>query len=164
MLTIFWNQVSCQDKLTPGLLTRVFKESIDQPEKDVIIFGQNAWQFCNSDSAYFKSDTLYMYAGAFEFDNHAAAQFTCCERVGWTFYKAGKIVVNRCHLCREPSQCSFTTRSDHYQVKVRKQKLKLFIDIVNSAGTQSFQVINLYTDRAGRLFRIITLLRVRKAD
>ena len=62
LISLFVYNVNGQiSKPTKLKLLKIFKSSIHQKSKKKINTDSYSWLICNTDSAFYKSDTLYLY-------------------------------------------------------------------------------------------------------
>ena len=102
-------------------LYNVFKKSINQKEKNKIIYGSNAWMICNIDSSFYRNDTLEIIENRNCID--------CCNIIEWTFIKKNLFVQSNNLSCQEPSQGTVDTKK--YSIKLSKKRNNLIITIYN---------------------------------
>lgn len=129
---------NCQIKKTSvHQLKFIFKKTIDQPEKDRVVIGANAWIICNQDSAFFKTDTVKLYSNI----NYFYQKSNCCEFIKWTFYRKNKFTQSQSQICEEPPISS--VKFDYCNIDFFSKKGKTYILVINKSNDQLFETIGL---------------------
>lgn len=120
-------QISGQNSgTTKKQIESVFAKSISQKEKGHVLIPSNEWTICNSDSAYYKSDTINLYS------SHKDPVFKdCCDFIGWTFYKKRAFVLSAGQTCREPTWWRVTRREDWFRIQIIDKGGTIFLKLVD---------------------------------
>jgi hypothetical protein len=144
---------------TKSQLLKAFKASIRQDKPGRISTNSNAWVICNTDNAFYKSDTLRLYSSS-RYYSHSK----CCDFTNWTFYKKDAFVLTRVQTCKEPTTGRFTRNDDWFTVKVSKENKSLFLETYNQGKlVDRFKVISIDKvdgiGRSGEITKVITLVR-----
>lgn len=71
---------------------------------------------CNSDSIFFKIDTIRFYKDRYRKND------SCCEFVEWKFYNKLHFHQVRSQMCKEPPSASVYTIADDYILKIEKNE------------------------------------------
>ena len=118
---------------------KLFESSIRQSSKSKIDPDSNPWLICNSDSSFFKSDTILLIQNN---PNQNYARKKCCAFIGWTFYKGNRFVQLDIDYCNEPPTRRVTKKDDFYSIKVVKIDTKTIIETYrNDKSIDSFIVL-----------------------
>jgi hypothetical protein len=132
-----------ESTITTENVSKLFKSSIRQSSKSKIEADSNPWLICNSDSSFFKSDTLLLIQNN---PNHNFVRKKCCAFIGWTFYKNNKFVLSDINYCSEPPTSKVTTINDFYSIKVAKINTTTVIETYrNNMLIDSFIVLGYKT-------------------
>lgn len=132
-----------ESTVTTKNVSKLFTSSIRQSSKSKIEADSNPWLICNSDSSFFKSDTLLLIQNN---PNQNFARKKCCAFIGWTFYKNNKFVQSDIDYCSEPPTSRVTTKNDFYTIKVAKINTKTIIETYrNNKLIDSFIVLGYKT-------------------
>ena len=150
--------------VTAKNILKLFESSIRQSSKLKIDADSNPWLIYNSDSSFFKSDTILLIQNN---PNQNYARKKCCAFIGWTFYKKNRFVQLDIDYCNEPPTRNVTTKNDFYSIKIAKISTKTIIEtyrndkLIDSfivLGYKSFDDSFVNEDVA-----ILTLLRKNKS-
>lgn len=149
--------VGQSNKPTIHEVYKIFESSIDQPSKKAISIGAGEWLICNSDSAFYKKDTLKMYNNI----NYFYQQSNCCKFIGWTFYKKDAFVQSESQICDEPT--SRLVKSDNFQFKLSVKNKRLLMLISNSGSAiGNFEILEIgnISLADNNLAKVLTLKRI----
>ena len=87
----------------------------------------NSWVFNNSDSLYFKLDTLIATR------NKASKSKSLCESVDWTFYQKNAFILGKESNCKEPPTRSVTKYpEDYFTIAIYKVDEEVMIDVLRN--------------------------------
>ena len=115
IITLFIWQVSFgQDtNIRVKEVSEIFKSSIIQSSKSKIEVDSNPWLSYNSDSSFFKSDTVFLI------QNNPSMNYVqkkSCAFISWTFYKKNQFIQLDINYCNEPPTERVTTSNDFYSL------------------------------------------------
>ncbi|MFB6344068.1 hypothetical protein ACE1ET_20285 [Saccharicrinis sp. FJH62] len=151
LISIGLNCIAQDIDLKKNELYKIFRKSINQPERNKVIIGNNPWIINNEDSAYYKRDTIYLY----NINNHAN-NLNLCQTIDWTFYKKNALIICRSKHCYGPPANTFLTSRDLIKIKIEDND-ELIIRLFNfSKLVDVFKVLE-FEDIDGNLK--LTLLR-----
>jgi hypothetical protein len=114
-----------QTKPTKKELIKLFKNSIEQEEKNTVTTKSNPWIINNLNGEYYSLDTLKVYS----YNNKRENEF--CEYIGWTLYKKDSFILNKVHHCNEPTQISATKKEDWFKIIFIENKDELILELYN---------------------------------
>lgn len=111
---------------------------------------------CNTDSLFFKADTIHFYA------NEYFSVKGCCQYVEWSFYDGNNFNERRTNECNEPPRTFVARPEDFYSIKIEKIKEDFFINkYQNKMLVESYLVLAIdvvYRDKREPVNRL-TLVR-----
>ena len=143
---------------------KLFKASIRQSSKSKIEVDSNPWLICNSDSSFFKSDTLLLIQNN---PNQNFVRKKCCAFIGWTFYKKDEFIQSDIDYCNEPPTSRVTSKNDFYTIKVSKINTNSVIETYRDGMLiDSFIVVGYTTfndSSANENVTVLTLARKNKS-
>ena len=119
-ITVFIWQVSFgQDKkIRAKEVSEIFKSSIIQPSKSKIEVDSNPWLSYNSDSSFFKSDTVFLIQNN---TSKNYAQKKSCAFIGWNFFKKNQFIQLDVDYCNEPPTERVVTNNDFYSLTLKEE-------------------------------------------
>ena len=139
-------------ELNVKTVERLFKAS------STIDFLDGAWAACNTDSAYFKSDTVLLVQGGANY-----ASF-CCEVVRWAFKNGNRFDRIIGHHCQEPPFDSIIFEDQGLKVKFNSGKSGVVVHIMR--GKEIVEVFTLIElDRSNAMLPAeyrITMIRIKE--
>jgi hypothetical protein len=123
-----------------------------------IDFHDGAWAACNTDSAYFRSDTVLLVQGGANY-----ASF-CCEVVRWAFRSGSRFDRSIGHHCQEPPFDSIIFEDQGLKVKLNNGKSDIALQVMRGDEiVEVFKVIAI--DRSNTLLPAeyrITMVRIKQ--
>lgn len=123
-------------RFTKNQLSNLLKSSINQSSKKSISVGSGAWIICNTDSAYYKADTIKLYDNI----NYFYQRNSCCSFIEWTFYKRNAFLQNKAQICQEPS--SANTLTEYYKFDVIKKDDNVYLIVINK-HLKKFELVSI---------------------
>lgn len=123
-------------RFTKNQLSNLLKSSINQSSKKSISVGSRAWIICNTDSAYYKADTIKLYDNI----NYFYQRNSCCSFIEWTFYKRNAFLQNKAQICREPSSMSALT--EYCEFKIAKKKDNVYLIVIDK-HLKKFELVSI---------------------
>lgn len=134
-------------------------------EKRVQAFFSQKEQFelvsCNSNSSFFKSDTIKFYNNI----NYFYQSNECCEFIKWEFYKLNKIAQTELKICKEPSTAKVRTENDYFEIKLIKEDGENFIvKKSKDKKVQRFKILglsDLKMPKDNNSIQMLTIVKVR---
>lgn len=154
-----------ESTVTVKNILKLFESSIRQASESKINVASNPWLICNSDSSFFKSDTILLIQNN---PNQNYARKKCCAFIGWTFYKDNKFIQSDIDYCSEPPARRVTTKNDFYSIKVAKINTKTIIETYrNDKLIDSFIVLEYKTfsdSFANEEVAVLRLVRKNKSE
>ncbi len=149
LFLIFFVSIECYGQ-TKGYsendVYSLFKRSILQNEKVKIKILSNPWLICNTDSTFYRNDTIKVFSNSYYSDS-----LNCCQYIAWTFYAKDKFVSTNLEYCNEPTTASATKDKDYLNILVVSKKNYLFISIFNN-------------DRLKDSFKLISIDKIKKGN
>lgn|GEM_PF-1612500 len=136
-LLVSFSAFSQNNEFSKSDLKRLFKKSILQNSKKSISTYSNPWVSDNTDSLYYKSDTIKLYG--FKTKPYLA---DFCESVNWSFYEKSKFFLAKAHFCKEPP--TVTANAEHFNIKFLKTKTEFIIELYKlNILTDKFKVLEI---------------------
>jgi hypothetical protein len=138
-MLLFSVRINSQENVvTKGKLFKILKESIRQDSRTRISTNSNPWVVCNEDSAYYKSDTLYLY----RYSNNYPKCFCNCY-VDWTFFKKDEFILTK-EYTDEPRRVEFGRKTQYFKIKVWKDSRGLVMSTnENGYALDEFKVVSI---------------------
>ena len=109
-------------------LKKLFRKSIAQESRKKITTVSNPWVIDNTDSLYFKSDTLKLINIKKQY------KYDFCEKINWTFYRNKKFYLGETQTCREPSSGKAGNELSWHSIKMKKTDDGLILSTYNFNG------------------------------
>jgi hypothetical protein len=132
-----------------NVLFDVFEKTIVQNSKNIISTASNPWFTNNTDSIYFKSDTVV-------FINANSYRREYCKVINWNFYDRNKFVLSDADYCNEPPLVKVNTTKDWFEVKFEEEGniLKLYND---KNLISEFEVLEISLDESQSILKLLRL-------
>lgn len=146
---IFTSLICYSQNIQKNVLLDVFEKSIVQNIKGKISTKSNPWFTNNTDSLYFKNDTIV-------FTNANSYRRDYCKVINWSFNEKDKFVLSDANYCNEPPLTRVNTSKDWFEVKFEEENniLKLYND--NNLITQ-FKVLEIITNESKTILKLFRL-------
>ena len=162
LIPLFIGQISFgQDShIKAKKVLEIFKSSIIQSSKSKIEADSNPWLSNNSDSSFFKSDTVFLIQNN---PNQNYARKKSCAFIGWTFYKKNRFIQLDIDYCNEPPTRRVTTTNDFYSMTITEEYNNTIIKtyrkdkLIDSFRVLGYKIFN--DSFANEDVSILTLLR-----
>jgi len=113
-------------------LKKIFRESIEQKSKKIISLDSNPWVTNNTDSMFYKADTIKLINL-----KEAPYNYGFCQIINWTFFKKDKFYLIESQTCKEPSSAKAGNASNFYIFKIRETEKGLILETYNSFGIEN---------------------------
>jgi hypothetical protein len=94
---------------------KLFNSSILQESKNKVSIGSNPWVACNSDSGFYRTDTIALYNDFYDCSS-------CKEFVEWTFYRKGYFYFGGARMCEEPTKGFVYRENRWHSIRVKNMK------------------------------------------
>lgn len=130
-----------QNKISKSEVQKIIKDS-QAAKKDgsISLPSIKSWKFNNTDSLYFKSDTLIAI------QNKTNTQNDFCEFIDWTFYRKNAFILGNTSYCEEPPSRLVTKYpEDYFYIAVYQIENRTMIDMLRNDKmiVDSFNVIEI---------------------
>ncbi|RYJ36441.1 hypothetical protein NU08_4507 [Flavobacterium anhuiense] len=130
-----------QNKISKSEVQKIIKESqIQKKNGRISLPSIKSWKFNNTDSLYFKSDTLIAI------QNKTNTQNDFCEFIDWTFYRKNAFILGNTSYCEEPHSRLVTKYpEDYFYIAVYQIENRTMIDMLRNDKmiVDSFNVIEI---------------------
>ncbi|MEO8588482.1 MAG: hypothetical protein ABI432_03865 [Flavobacteriales bacterium] len=122
-------------------------------------YADATWAACNTDSAYFRSDTIRLVQGTGGYSTY------CCEFVRWSFRNGVRFNLTKGHYCQEPPMEELRFKNREFAARVVDGAGELFIrighgeEIVDEFKVESVVIENTWLPVEHRT--TITMVRIK---
>ena len=132
-------------ELNEEVISKIFEESIKQPVKGKIAIGSNDWLACNTDSSFFRLDTVYFCSNSY-YKNKQPNTPNCCNLLSWTFYEKDAFISTQLNLCTEPATSTPYTDNNNFKIKVVFENGNYYLQLFNNSKlVENFRILNITT-------------------
>ena len=116
---------------------KLFNSSIQQENKKKLSIGSNPWVSCNTDSSFYKTDTLILYKNYYDCTN-------CKDFIEWTFYRRNSYYLGGSLMCDEPTRRKVYKDDRMYSIRVQKNSKGEVLEIIKGRKVVStFRVLSI---------------------
>jgi hypothetical protein len=151
IILIGFNSIAQKNYTSKSLLSKTFKNSVDQIDNKRVSTYSNPWISNNMDSIYYKKDTII-------FKNEKSYNRDFCKTINWSFYKKNAFVLSDADFCNEPPTMKVVKDENWFTVKIIEDQNVLYLKLYNrNKLIEKFKVLSLNCNSPDS---ILTLLRV----